>query len=268
MRTYFRIVLLVLIMATVAVGSSPVSAQQGGCTIQSSSLAYTTSQNYNYQYRGVIVPVSVSCSFVGAQLYAVGQATDTSTNSPLGSANVALNSAPGTTIYTGQLLFNLQSQVTGHTIQISISIYSGVYNAPYTAPTPVTTSTENAQVGSNNNYSHYANCYYSNSCANNYNSFSACASPYSSNQVQTQCVGYLYQDPNACVILVIPVYTYAAVVSYQYYTLQSLPSSYPGIGTWVTVTGTLNQGNNYSSTGGACPGNYLQVSSISTSPTQ
>ena len=260
MRTYFRIMLLVFIMAAVAVGNSPVSADP--CSIKPSSLAYTAPQ-YNYYTSGVIVPVSATCSFVGGQLYAVGDAIDASTNAHVGSVGAALSSAYGTNIYAGQLVFSLPSQVTGHSLQISISIYSGIYNG-YSNGSPLTTSVETVQVNSNNYNFNYANCYYNNNCGfnspSNYNQLQ-CPSLSMNNTVQ--CVGYLYQNPNACVILVIPVYSPIGLVSYQYYTLQKLPSSYPAIGAWVSVTGQLNQGSNFSSTGGACPGNYINVASIS-----
>ena len=256
-------------MAAVAAGNSPVSADP--CTIQPNSLAYIT-PNYSYSTSGIIVPVSATCSFVGGQLYAAGDAIDTSTNAHVGSAPaVALSSAYGTNIYAGQLMFSLPAQVAGDTLQISISIYNvlnGFYNG-YGNASPLATSVETVQVNSNNYYYNYPNCYYNSSCGlnspgNNFmgnNNLVKCPSPSNNNQVQ--CVGYLYQDPNSCVILVIPVYSSVGVLSYQYYTLQKLPSSYPAIGTWVFVTGQLNQGNNFSSTGAACPGNYINVASIS-----
>jgi hypothetical protein len=79
----------------------------------------------------------------------------------------------------------------------------------------------------------------------------------------TQCSGYLYQDENGCVELVIPIGSPVAQPSYQFYTLQGLPSSLPPFGSWVTVTGQVYRGSNTSSNGAACPGNYIVVSSIS-----
>jgi hypothetical protein len=254
------IILLVLIMAAVSVGNSPVSADS--CNVQTSSLAYVAPY-YDYNYNsGIIVPVSATCSFVGGQLYAVGEATDAS-NARAGSANTVLFSAFGTTIYTGQLVFRRLGpssnvpEFLGRSLRISISIYSGVYNGPYSNASPLTTSVETVQVNSNDNYMNYANCHFNNNCDQIYN---YCHSP--SSNSQAQCVGYLYQDPNGCVELVIPVYSVYGVVSYQYYTLQKLPASYPAIGTWVSVTGQISQGNNFSSTGASCPGNYINVASI------
>ena len=158
MRTYsfgMLVMLFVFIMASVAVGNSPVSADP--CNIQPNSLAYIT-PNYNYYTSGVIVPVSATCSFVGGQLYAVGTAIDTSTNARVGTAPVGrLYSAIGTNIYAGQLMFSLPPQVTGHALQISISIYSevyGVYNGYGSAP-PLTTSVQTVQVNSNSYYNNY-----------------------------------------------------------------------------------------------------------------
>ena len=272
MRTYFGVMLLlVFIIAVVAVGYSPVSADMA-CTIQPSSLAYVTQHYYNYNTNDLIVPVSATCSFAGGELSAVGTATDTSTTAPAGTAPVAgLYSAYGTNIYAGRLVFSLAPGLMGHTLQISISIYSGGYNTgnygQYSSTSPLATSVETVQVNpnySNNYYNNYyaANCYYNNNCPQTLVVNSCQAS-----SGQVQCVGYLYQDPNSCVVLVIPIYSSIGLVSYQYYTLQKLPSTYPAIGTWVSVTGQLNTGNNFSSTGAGCPGNYINIASISTSPT-
>jgi hypothetical protein len=260
MRTYFRIMLLVFIMAAVAAGNSSVSAQ--ACTIQSSSLAYTSPQ-YN-SGSSVLVPVSVRCPFVGGQLYAVGSAVDAS-NAPMGSGSVVrLSSAYGTNIYTGQLSFSISPGVTEYTWRVTISIYSGLYygyGSTLVTGSPLATSVETVQIHPNN-YANYASCYYTNSCLPSIQTqvYNSCHSPSSNGTVQ--CVGYLYQNPNSCVELVIPIYPVAGEVSYQYLTLQSLPSSYPAIGTWVTVNGQPHLGPNFSSTGAACPGNYLNVTSI------
>jgi hypothetical protein len=81
----------------------------------------------------------------------------------------------------------------------------------------------------------------------------------------SQCSGYLHQDQNGCVELSIPLYSpYNTAQVYQYYTLYNLPSSYPSIGSYVTVSGQvysgLSPGFPY---GTSCPGNYINVSSIS-----
>ncbi|MGA2784356.1 MAG: hypothetical protein ABSF09_06635 [Candidatus Bathyarchaeia archaeon] len=88
----------------------------------------------------------------------------------------------------------------------------------------------------------------------------------STSQGTVQCAGYLYQNNSGCVELVVPVANYASGVgsttATQYYTLHNLPASYPSIGSWVKVAGQLYMGNNTSSNGTACPGNYINVSSI------
>jgi len=81
-----------------------------------------------------------------------------------------------------------------------------------------------------------------------------------------QCSGYLHQDQNGCVELAIPFLApWLDAQAYQYYTLNNLPSSYPSIGSWVTVTGVLQQqgysGGSYPY-GSSCPGNAITVSSI------
>jgi len=49
----------------------------------------------------------------------------------------------------------------------------------------------------------------------------------------------------------------------QFYTLHDLPTSYPPLGARVTVTEQLYQGHNTAPNGEACPGNYINVTSIS-----
>jgi len=78
-----------------------------------------------------------------------------------------------------------------------------------------------------------------------------------------QCTGYIYQAANGCVELVVQVYNpYSYTSALQYYTLHNL-SSTPASGTLVTVSGQIYQGYNTSSLGASCPGNYINVSSIS-----
>lgn len=90
-----------------------------------------------------------------------------------------------------------------------------------------------------------------------------CKSTSSNNTVQ--CSGYIDQNQNGCIVLVIPIRNpyYLESLIFQYYTLHNLPSSYPSMGTWVTVNGQLYQGYNTGSNGAACPGNYINVTSIS-----
>lgn len=88
---------------------------------------------------------------------------------------------------------------------------------------------------------------------------------FTSSDNTVQCRGYLDQNQNGCLVLVIPIsnpYILESLV-FQYYTLHNLPSSLPAMGTLVTVTGQLYAGYNTSSSGAACPGNYINVTSIS-----
>lgn len=88
--------------------------------------------------------------------------------------------------------------------------------------------------------------------------------PTSESNSTVQCSGYLSQYENGCLVLAIPVQNpdlYEDTV-YLYYTLHNLPSSYPAPGSWVTLSGQLYQGYNQSPTGAACPGNYVNVTSI------
>jgi hypothetical protein len=79
------------------------------------------------------------------------------------------------------------------------------------------------------------------------------------------CSGYIFQAQNGCTVLVIPVANqyYAESYVYQYYSLHNLPSSIPSNGSWVTLSGQLYQGANTSSTGASCPGNYINVATMS-----
>ncbi|HUK28827.1 MAG TPA: hypothetical protein VLV31_10420 [Candidatus Acidoferrales bacterium] len=79
------------------------------------------------------------------------------------------------------------------------------------------------------------------------------------------CQGFIYQNPNGCTELVIPIQNayIQESTTYQFYSLHNLPSSVPSPGTWVTVTGQSFQGANTASNGASCPGNYINVTSIS-----
>lgn len=89
------------------------------------------------------------------------------------------------------------------------------------------------------------------------------AGAFGSNNVT--CSGYLFQAQNGCTVLVIPIANafYSESYTFQYYTLHNLPSNAPSNGSWVTVSGQLYNGANTSSTGASCPGNYINVTSVS-----
>jgi len=84
----------------------------------------------------------------------------------------------------------------------------------------------------------------------------------------TTCSGYLYLNQNGCSELVVPINGPYSQQVYQYYTLTNMPSSSAHTsGAWVTVTGqlSLNEGGGASQNpnGAACPGNSINVSSMS-----
>ena len=87
----------------------------------------------------------------------------------------------------------------------------------------------------------------------------------SPNNNAVQCYGYVYQAPNGCVELEVGANNapYYGGTALQYYTLHNL-SSTPASGTWVRVQGLMYQGANTSPTGAGCPGNYINVSAITT----
>ena len=90
--------------------------------------------------------------------------------------------------------------------------------------------------------------------------------PSSSSNSTVQCSGYIHQDQNGCVELAIPFLApWLETQAYQYYTLNNLPAAYPSAGSWVTVTGQLQQDNPTSTYpyGPMCPINTIIVSSIS-----
>ena len=79
-----------------------------------------------------------------------------------------------------------------------------------------------------------------------------------------QCSGYLYMDSSGCTDLLVPIDNGYTNNIQQYYHLRNLPTSHPSIGSWVTVNGTLNEGDSSTGpNGGACPSSSITVSSIS-----
>jgi len=120
------------------------------------------------------------------------------------------------------------------------------YN-PYSPPTPW-------------NPGYYNGAYYG---YWNGNFYQPCQSGAFSNNIS--CSGYIFQAQNGCNVLVIPIANafYSESYTFQYYTLHNLPANAPSNGSWVTVSGQLYNGANTSSTGASCPGNYINVTSIS-----
>ena len=143
------ILTLFIIFTGVVTNNCPVSAD--ACVVQ---LSNSTATRY-FSNGQVIVPISTTCSFTGGQLYAVGNAYDTSLNENLGSVNTALVPINAGGVYTGQLVFNITSVAQGHTVQISVSIYNGGLNGSI-----LTTATQTVQVPGNYYYNYPGNyCY-------------------------------------------------------------------------------------------------------------
>ena len=195
----------------------------------------------------VVVPVVAKCTFTSSQLYAAGYLYDTSTNTGMGESKIILIAPNGGTTYGGQIDFILSPNVQGHTLQITVSIYRDQQYA-----SQIATAAQTVQVYPSSYYG-YGPCF---SCDYDYN---LCQS---TNGATTQCSGFLFQDRYGCVQIVVPVNSPIASQVYQHYTLQNLPTTYPLIGTWVTVTGVVHQGYNVGPSGAACPGNYITVTSI------
>jgi hypothetical protein len=128
----YAILAIVLIIAIIAVGtnSNPVLADT--CTAQ---LSYPVMPAvYSTSNVPIVVPMSATCTTVyGNQLYATGNAYDATSNAGLGTVNTVLQSANGGTNFNGQLGFNLPPSTQGHTVTISVSIYSSQYGNLVTA---------------------------------------------------------------------------------------------------------------------------------------
>lgn len=245
-----------IILAAIAV--NPVLADS--CTIRA---GYSVARQLNYDlntYIGVILPVLVRCSSTSGQLYVVGTAHDITANADLPSASTQVVSGNGISAYTGQLVFNVLPDAVGHILQVSITLYSGQLSQQ--SGTAVVSTGEIVPVDPTTNYVNVGGCSLNGACNTMYN---YCQSPGSNSLLYNgtvQCVGYIYQDANGCVELVIPVYSPYGLLTYQYYSLQNLPAKFPPMGTWVAVTGQLQQGSNSSPNGFACPGNYISLTSI------
>jgi hypothetical protein len=246
--------------------SSPVSAYS--CVVQLGTSSLSTSQYYYNSNIAITVPVSATCSsYVGTQLYAVGNAYDNSSSRNLGSVSTLLTTASGNTV-TGQLVFNLSPSIIGHQMRVTVLVYSGYPNGYGGNGALLATAAQSLRVNVNNSQTgsgyQYGNCYQYSYCYYPGNYYAPpCQS--TGNNSTVQCSGYLYEPSNGCVELAIPIdnpYLFESR-AYQYYTLQNPPSSIPPAGSWVTVTGQLHQGQNMAPNGPSCAGNYIIVNSIS-----
>jgi len=124
----YAILGIVLIIAILAVGanSNPVLAQAEPCTAVLSYPVMPTT--YSYSNVPIVVPMSATCSTTfGNTLYASGNAYDATSNVGLGTVSSVLQSTDGGTTFNGQLGFNLPPTTQGHTVTISVSLYSSQY---------------------------------------------------------------------------------------------------------------------------------------------
>jgi hypothetical protein len=141
----FALLGIVLIIAIIAVGanSNIVSAQAQPCAAVLSYPVMPTT--YSYSNVPIVVPMSATCTTTfGNQLYATGNAYDATSNVALGSVNSVLQSPDGGITFNGQLGFNLPPTTQGHTVTISVSLYSSQYGDLVTS----TSETFQAVVGS------------------------------------------------------------------------------------------------------------------------
>jgi hypothetical protein len=78
------------------------------------------------------------------------------------------------------------------------------------------------------------------------------------------CSGFLEQPPSGCTELVVVVANGYIPENYwyQYYTLRNVTTNAELTGQFVTVTGQMFTGSNISPTGAACPGTYINVTSV------
>jgi hypothetical protein len=172
---------------------------------------------------------------------------------------------------------------------------NGQYNGSQMA-----VQTETVQINPSSYSSNWSPYYYGPSCYNGVNCYNAYQSPYGcyqnsycnnlspygcyqnssycnfangstaqcqgSSSSTTTCSGYLYLSQNGCSELVVPMNGPYSQQVYQYYTLTNMPSSSAHTsGAWVTVTGQLsvNQSGEMVSNGASCPGNSINVTSMS-----
>ncbi|MGO9643411.1 MAG: hypothetical protein ACLPY5_01550 [Candidatus Bathyarchaeia archaeon] len=113
---------LTFITAMAIVNVNSVSAQ-APCVAQLDSPYMSTATLNPNSNIVVTMPVSVTCSFIRGQLYAVGDAFDNSTNTPLGSVLSTLPSVDKSSQFNGQLVFIIPAADRGHSIYFAVSVY-------------------------------------------------------------------------------------------------------------------------------------------------
>ncbi len=136
---HYSIVAIVLIFAIMAVAANSSLVSADACTAQLNYPVMPT--GYTYSNIPIAVPIAASCSTnYGSQLYATGNAYDSTSNISLGSVSTVLQSVDGGTTFNGQLNFNLPPSTQGHTVQLSVSINDPTGNQ-------ITATGETIQVG-------------------------------------------------------------------------------------------------------------------------
>jgi len=138
---------IVLVIAIIAIGATSNLVSADSCI---ATLNYPIMPAaYSNANIPIVVPVSATCTTsYGSQLYATGNAYDSTSNSGLGSVSAVLQSTDGGNTFNGQLGFNLPPSTQGHTVQLSVSIYYGQYGNG----NPITATNETFQVGAGNQY--------------------------------------------------------------------------------------------------------------------
>ena len=156
-RHYPLLIIAVLLpLVAVAASSGLVFAQS--CPLQIGSISASQYNGSNYYYGAnspsniqMTMPISLSCPYMGGQLWAVGNVYDTITNTNLGSNNIVMNSNGG--YYSGQLVFNLPSSVIEHQLQVSVSVYSSYSYGQYGSL--VATSSPTVTIHASSVYNNY-----------------------------------------------------------------------------------------------------------------
>lgn len=172
-------------------------------------------------------------------------------------AYASLNPAV-TTVTQQEFLTNTQNEYVSQTVT-SISTVTSLTTVTAAAANGYSAIPGPGYIGSG-----YSNCGFYGCSPPSLGAYgSLCQSPSGNSTVQ--CSGYLSEPGNGCIQLAIP-YTnpdFLESTAYQFYTLRNAPSTLPSPGSWITVTGQLGQGFTVGLNGAACPGNYINVSSIS-----
>jgi len=122
MKSHIHLIVLLAISVTIlipATVTSLVYAQPCTATLGDPE-APTQNGTPNVSF---VIPVSASCTTSYSQLYATGNAYDTTSNISLGTTNAVLSSVNGGTQFNGQLSFSTPPTTQSDSVQISVSLY-------------------------------------------------------------------------------------------------------------------------------------------------